>query len=99
MSGNIVRSPERIDKKVLVDLMKDKSKVPGVDYLVVDVRDDDYVSQIRGPKCARKYYERLSARDIASNTKIHILKGGFHEWQYNYKDDPELVKDYDYEYS
>jgi len=34
---------EFVDAENLAELIKDPTKEPGKDYLVVDVRDDDYV--------------------------------------------------------
>src|SRR5690242_2406445 len=35
--------PTFVDGHVVKDLLEDKSKVPGKDYLVIDVRDSDYI--------------------------------------------------------
>ncbi|KAI8354508.1 Rhodanese-like domain-containing protein [Mortierella sp. GBAus27b] len=35
--------PVYVDSDVVKELIEDKSKIPGKDYLVIDVRDDDYV--------------------------------------------------------
>ncbi|KAK5808828.1 Rhodanese-like domain-containing protein, partial [Linnemannia elongata] len=117
-------------------LLEDKSKVPGKDYLVIDVRDSDYIgghirgsvnipaheipeklptlieeykdvpqlifhcalSQVRGPKAANRWAEALAARDDADAADVNILRGGFGEWQKQYKDDKNLVEEYVAEY-
>ncbi|CAG8574575.1 11664_t:CDS:2 [Paraglomus brasilianum] len=124
---------EFVDAENLAELIKDPTKEPGKDYLVVDVRDDDYVcghipgainipshtladevnklidnygqvpeiffhcalSQQRGPSSARVYSETLLQKDTKTSQKIQILRGGFVQWQEKYKDDPQLVEDYD----
>ncbi|KAF9567454.1 hypothetical protein EC968_003255 [Mortierella alpina] len=96
-----VPQPEFVDSDVVKAFVEDKTKVPGKDYLIVDVRDDDYVgghipgslnvpskklpeelpvlieeykavpqlffhcalSQVRGPKAARRWSEALAQRD------------------------------------
>ncbi|KAG0378902.1 hypothetical protein BGX24_002457 [Mortierella sp. AD032] len=41
--------PTFVDGDVVKELLEDKSKVPGKDYLIVDVRDSDYIGgHIRG---------------------------------------------------
>ncbi|CAG8574451.1 13567_t:CDS:2 [Ambispora gerdemannii] len=35
-------APEFVDAEELAKLIKDKSKVPGKDYVVIDVREDDF---------------------------------------------------------
>ncbi|KAF9925393.1 hypothetical protein FBU30_004807 [Linnemannia zychae] len=43
------KRPEYIDGEVVKELLEDKSKVSGKDYLIIDVRDSDYVGgHIRG---------------------------------------------------
>jgi len=37
------QQPTYVDSKVLKALLEDKSKIPGKDYLVIDVRDTDFV--------------------------------------------------------
>ncbi|KAG0054151.1 hypothetical protein BGZ83_011847 [Gryganskiella cystojenkinii] len=138
------QQPAYVDSKVLKILLEDKSKVPGRDYLVVDVRDSDYIgghipgginipsselrdrlptlieehkdvpqlffhcalSQVRGPKAARRWSEALAAKTeeagLAQNPAVHqqvnILRGGFGDWQRLYKNDKNLVVDYIAEY-
>ncbi|KAJ3922387.1 Rhodanese-like domain-containing protein [Lentinula edodes] len=112
-------------------------KIPKKDYLVVDVRDDDYaggnivgglnvpsneflnnvdklvketkdvplvifhcaLSQVRGPKAARIYKETrqnvLSETDSTSSTKILVLRDGFTGFQSKFKDDANLVENWD----
>ncbi|KAF9578192.1 hypothetical protein BGW38_006143 [Lunasporangiospora selenospora] len=139
------KQPVYVDSEVLKALIEDKSKVPGKDYLVVDVRDSDYIgghipgginipagtlpdqlpqlivqygnvpelyfhcalSQVRGPKAARRWSEALAAQEeeaVAAAQeaekspvvqKINILRGGFGEWQKKYKSNRNLVEDYD----
>ncbi|KAF9113874.1 hypothetical protein BGX27_000630 [Mortierella sp. AM989] len=130
------QQPTYIDSEVLKALVEDKSKVPGKDYLVIDVRDDDRVgghipgsvnipskelpdrlptligeyqhvpelffhcalSQVRGPKAARRWSDALLASQGAYPQKINILRGGFGDWQRKYKDDKILVEAYEEEY-
>ncbi|KAF9129649.1 hypothetical protein BGW39_003974 [Mortierella sp. 14UC] len=43
------KAPTFVDGNVVKELLEDKSKVPGKDYLIVDVRDSDYIGgHIRG---------------------------------------------------
>ncbi|KAK3836957.1 MAG: Rhodanese-like protein [Linnemannia elongata] len=144
--------PTFVDGDVVKDLLEDKSKVPGKDYLIIDVRDSDYIgghirgsvnipsqdlrdqlptlieeykavpqlifhcalSQVRGPKAANRWAEALAARDDAAaadvaateraaveaankgplTQHVNILRGGFGEWQRQYKNDKNLVEDY-----
>lgn len=120
----------------LAVLMK-SGKAPTKDFLVVDVRDDDYVggnikgclnqpsrdfsmtvhnlveqakevpivifhcalSQVRGPKAARIYAEVrqniLHGNEMRQD--IVILRDGFTQFQVKYKNDPELVENWDEE--
>ncbi|KAF9200940.1 hypothetical protein BGZ49_008838 [Haplosporangium sp. Z 27] len=41
MSGH--QQPTYVDSEILKALIEDKSKIPGKDYLVIDVRDEDHV--------------------------------------------------------
>ncbi|KAF9136716.1 hypothetical protein BGX30_010930 [Mortierella sp. GBA39] len=144
--------PAFVDGAVVKDILEDKSKVPGKDYLIIDVRDSDYIgghirgsvnipahdirenlptlieeykavpqlifhcalSQVRGPKAANRWAEALAARDDAAaadvaateraaveaankgplTQQVNILRGGFGEWQRQYKNDKNLVEDY-----
>ncbi|CAG8647817.1 2865_t:CDS:2, partial [Paraglomus occultum] len=117
----------------LAKLIKDQTKEPGKDYLIIDVRDEDFksghipgainipshtmadevnnlidtyrqvpqiffhcaLSQRRGPSSARVYSETLSQKSTETSQKVQILRGGFVLWQEKYKDDPELIADYD----
>jgi len=107
------------------------------DFVVIDVRDDDYeggnikgclnypsrqfllnvdgliketksvplvifhcaLSQVRGPKAARIYSETrknvLFGNDIPH--EVAILRDGFSQFQIKFKDDPELVENWDKE--
>lgn len=51
------------------------------------------LSKVRGPESARMYTE-LSKR---TNQKVQVLLNGFEGWQSIYKDDPELVENYNSE--
>ncbi|KAF9180487.1 hypothetical protein BGZ50_006181 [Haplosporangium sp. Z 11] len=146
------QQPQFVDSDVLKALVEDKTKIPGKDYLVVDVRDTDYegghipgclnipaselpeklpilieefkevpqlffhcaLSQVRGPKAANRWSAAIAERDaelakteaaaaVAADQgplsqKVHILRGGFTEWQHKHKDDKNLVADYKAEY-
>ncbi|KAF9257484.1 Rhodanese-like protein [Marasmius fiardii PR-910] len=124
-----------ISGEELAALIKNPEKVAKKDYLVVDVRDDDYeggnikgslnmpskdflmnvdtlvkdtkdvgtvifhcsLSQVRGPKAARVYQEtrqNVLGKD-ESSTNVYILRDGFSQFQVKYKDDPELVENWD----
>jgi len=118
----------------LAKLIK-SGKTPKKDFLVVDVRDDDYaggnikgclnvpsrgflmnvdglvkqtkevplvifhcaLSQVRGPKAARIYAEArkniLEGKDIPHD--VVILRDGFTQFQFKYKNDPDLVENWD----
>ncbi|KAG0200668.1 hypothetical protein BGX28_006325 [Mortierella sp. GBA30] len=144
------QQPAYVDSDVVKTLLEDKTKVPGKDYLIIDVRDVDYagghipgslnipanelpeklptlieeykqvpelyfhcaLSQVRGPKAARRWSEALAEREMRFtetvaakaaekgplSQKVNILRGGFGEWQRKYKDDKNLVEDYEAEY-
>ncbi|KAF9354872.1 hypothetical protein BGX26_007257 [Mortierella sp. AD094] len=139
MSGH--QQPAYVDSEVLKALIEDKSKIPGKDYLVIDVRDEDRVgghipgsvnipskelldrlptlveeyqqvpelffhcalSQVRGPKAARRWSDALTERVEETNQgttsqNVSILRGGFGDWQRKYKDDKNLVEAYEVEY-
>ncbi|KAG7088198.1 hypothetical protein E1B28_012215 [Marasmius oreades] len=122
--------------EALAALIKNPDKVAKKDYLVVDVRDDDYeggnikgslnlpsqdflmnvdtlvkdtkdvkmvifhcsLSQVRGPKAARIYREtrqNVLGEGESSPTDVFILRDGFSQFQVKYKDDPELVENWD----
>ena len=42
-TSTMAKPVEFVDAENLAELIKDPTKEPGKDYLVVDVRDDDYV--------------------------------------------------------
>ncbi|KAG6828164.1 hypothetical protein H0H92_008931 [Tricholoma furcatifolium] len=112
-----------------------KSSVAKKDFIVVDVRDDDFaggnikgainkpsndflrsvdglvqdtkdiplvvfhcaLSQVRGPKAARIYEETrqnvLDGKDIPH--EVVVLRDGFTQFQKKFKDDPDLVENWD----
>ncbi|KAF8258214.1 Rhodanese-like domain-containing protein [Lactarius quietus] len=110
------------------------SKLPRKDYLVVDVRDADFIgghivncrnypsvtfldklddlvkdtkdvpqvifhcalSQQRGPKAARQYKDRRNQLRDDNDTpyEVVILRGGFTAFQAKFKDDPQLVENW-----
>ncbi|KAF9281833.1 hypothetical protein BGZ74_002264 [Mortierella antarctica] len=39
----VAQQPTYVDSHVLEELLKDKTKVPRKDYLIIDVRDADYI--------------------------------------------------------
>ncbi|KAF9308214.1 hypothetical protein BG003_011436 [Podila horticola] len=135
------QQPTYVDSHVLEELVKDKTKVPRKDYLIIDVRDADYIgghipgclnipahdlpdqlpqlieeyknvpqlffhcalSQVRGPKAAKRWSQAVAAAAETATTpapaqKINILRGGFGEWQRKHKDNKVLVEDYQEEY-
>jgi Cdc25 family phosphatase len=125
-----------MDGDELAMLMK-SGKAANKDFLVVDVRDDDYaggnikgclnqpsrdfmltvhglveeakeipivifhcaMSQVRGPKAASIYAETrqniLNGNDMRQD--IVILRDGFSQFQVKYKNDPDLVENWDEE--
>ncbi|KAH7914304.1 Rhodanese-like domain-containing protein [Hygrophoropsis aurantiaca] len=125
----------------LAEIIK-SDKLPNKDYLVIDVRDDDWIggnikgsrnipsltfsatvgelvtevkdiptiifhcalSQLRGPKAAQIYErERLSITVTPSDEegltfpdqKIYVLRGGFVQFQEQFRHDPALVENWD----
>ncbi|KAJ3370401.1 hypothetical protein GGF31_004232 [Allomyces arbusculus] len=124
----------------LAAMLRSRTLVPGKDYLVVDVRDDDFeggnipgalhlpahqlsspytfdvrphleqfktipklifhcaMSQQRGPKAAM-LFGRLLTEDAATATttttpELYVLRGGFAAWQSTYKNEPDLLENY-----
>ncbi|KAG0346736.1 hypothetical protein BG005_000571 [Podila minutissima] len=134
MTGLVSTQPV-VKSDVVYQLVKDKTKVPGKDYLVIDVRGEDHVgghvagslnlplhelperlpelikehadvpqlyfycgqSYSRGPKGAAIWAEGQS-EELASKQQVNVLEGGFVEWQKKYKEDRELVDNYDEEH-
>ncbi|ORX44791.1 Rhodanese-like protein [Hesseltinella vesiculosa] len=124
-----------VDSEELAALVRDKSKVSGQDYLVIDVRGDDFegghipgvvnipasklmdsasdviqkyskvpvvyfhcaLSQVRGPKCARIYNEYKALQGIEDEQQVKVLRGGFEGWQEKYRNQKDLLEDYDEE--
>jgi len=122
-----------ISADVLSAIIK-SNKLPRKDYLVIDVRDSDFIgghipnclhspsatfsdkvddlvkdtkdvpqvifhcalSQARGPKAARKYNDRRNQLLDENDTphEVLILRGGFTEFQEKFKDDPQLVENW-----
>ncbi|KAF7348350.1 Rhodanese domain-containing protein [Mycena sanguinolenta] len=120
----------------LAQMMK-SDKIANQDYLVVDVRDDDFaggniknavnlpsrqfnmgvynlvqksvdvkvmvfhcaLSQMRGPKAARIYEETRNNLNLGQDKpqEVYVLTHGFTQFQQKFKDDPELVVDWDKE--
>ncbi|CAH1760872.1 4614_t:CDS:2 [Entrophospora sp. SA101] len=113
-----------IEPNELKNIIKDKTKIPGKDYLIVDVRDEDYspsseindsleslisdyipqliftcaLSQVRGPKCARIYSERIALKNVKTDQKVLVLRGGVAGWQKENGQDIELMENYDREH-
>ena len=60
------------------------------------------LSQVRGPKAARRWSQALATKEEETQThstqQVNILRGGFGDWQRLYKDDKNLVIDYEPEY-
>ncbi|KAJ2581621.1 Cdc25 phosphatase Ibp1 [Coemansia sp. RSA 1836] len=134
-------TPTYIVADELAKLVRDPAQVPGRDYIVIDVRDTDYVgghipgadnvpahtlleraegiidkyqcvplvvfhcalSQVRGPKAAKKYLRAVDQRleTAAQDSPLHkqqvkILMGGFNSWYARYAHaEPELVEGFD----
>ncbi|KAF8645197.1 hypothetical protein AX16_008024 [Volvariella volvacea WC 439] len=73
-----------------------------VDQLVTKTKDIPLIvfhcalSQLRGPKMAR-IYEEVRQQNLSNDIdhEVVILRHGFSEFQSKYKDDPELVEDWD----
>ncbi|KAG5636496.1 hypothetical protein H0H81_007830 [Sphagnurus paluster] len=120
----------------LADIMK-SDKIAQKDFLVVDVRDDDFeggnikgclnkpsrnfltsvdalvkdtkdvplvifhcaLSQVRGPKAARIYEETRQnlQEEGEAPYEVAVLREGFTQFQYKFKDDPTLVENWDKE--
>ncbi|KAK2465412.1 hypothetical protein APHAL10511_002766 [Amanita phalloides] len=121
-----------ISSQQLADIIKSDHK-PNKDYLVVDVRDDDYAggnikdavnmpstnflntvdglvesakhiplivfhctySQMRGPKSATIYEETRQNLGENSDQRVVVLRDGFTLFQSKFKDDPDLVENWD----
>ncbi|KAF9046086.1 Rhodanese-like domain-containing protein [Panaeolus papilionaceus] len=122
-----------MNRDELAELMK-SDKVAKKDFVVVDVRDDDFVggnvkgcvnqpasdflmtvdglvaktkdvpvvifhcalSQVRGPKAARVYAEtRRNILDKDIDHEVVVLRDGFTEFQAKYRNDPDLVENWD----
>ncbi|OBZ82601.1 Dual specificity phosphatase ibp1 [Choanephora cucurbitarum] len=126
-------SPVYAESEELVALVRDASKLPGRDYVIVDVRGDDFrgghipgainvpantmydkandliqqyshvpeiyfhcaLSQVRGPKSARIYSETINNLGKETDQKVKILRYGFEGWHSKYKQEEDLIEDYD----
>jgi len=53
------------------------------------------LSQQRGPKAARIYAETFKNLQHDREKQVLILQGGFTEFQQRYRNDPELVENWD----
>ncbi|KAI8330762.1 Rhodanese-like protein [Chlamydoabsidia padenii] len=124
-----------VDGDQVVQLIRDPSKQVGKDYLIIDVRDDDFVggnipgalnvpanqlvdaasdlaqtysnvpviyfhcalSQVRGPKSARIYNEirHLQPSLSSKDQQVYVIRGGFEGWHARYKDEKDLMENYD----
>ncbi|KAH0586408.1 hypothetical protein H2248_007644 [Termitomyces sp. 'cryptogamus'] len=124
-----------ITRDELADVIK--TSIPKKDFVIVDVRDDDFrggnikgainkpsrdfltsvdelikdtkdiplvifhcaLSQVRGPKAARIYEETrrnvLYGKDIPH--EVAVLREGFARFQEKYRDDPDLIENWDKE--
>lgn len=118
----------------VAEIVKDKSKVAGKDYIIVDVRDNDfvgghikgvlhqpsvefpdnvdslvsktkdvplvifhcYLSKMRAVNAATSY-EQLRHQKVDKDVdhEVVIMRGGFSEFQGKFKDDGEIVEDWD----
>jgi Cdc25 family phosphatase len=55
------------------------------------------LSQVRGPKCARIFYDMVQQKQ-ADNVQVFVLRGGFSAWHdANATTRPDLIEDYDAE--
>ncbi|WFD19088.1 protein-tyrosine-phosphatase [Malassezia caprae] len=95
-----------IEADTLASMLKQRADNPR-SVVVVDVRDDNVVfhcalSQQRGPKAARIYREVRDAtctpESVASQAQeVLVLRDGFGYFGPKFKQDPQLVEDWDEE--
>ncbi|OCH90927.1 Rhodanese-like protein [Obba rivulosa] len=58
------------------------------------------LSQVRGPKAARIYSETrdiLQSKGEDTPHEVYVLRGGFQDFQAKFRDDPQLVENWDKE--
>ena len=48
------------------------------------------LSQVRGPKCAKRYQDYLQLKGIRK--EIFVLKGGYEQFYHDYKQDSSVIK-------
>lgn len=57
------------------------------------------LSQVRGPKCAQRYVQSVLLNgDSSQHQSVHVLQGGFSQWQAIHGNNPLLVENYNKEY-
>ncbi|KAI8927223.1 Rhodanese-like domain-containing protein [Entophlyctis helioformis] len=119
-------APQYADAEELAALIRDPTKQAGKDYLVVDVRGDDFdgghivgaknvpstdilhgspesqVEALQGPKTLYFHCALSQVRGPkypgqpgqGGEQEIKILRGGFGGWQELYRNDTDLVEDF-----
>ncbi|KAJ3279699.1 hypothetical protein HK104_001230 [Borealophlyctis nickersoniae] len=138
-----LQPPTYIEPHELAPLLRDKSMVPRKDYVIIDVRGDDFangniptainipselfldrpaayverfrdvpkiifhcaLSQVRGPKCATRYYaafmeglQETEQKEGLATQQVYILRGGFDGWQRMYRKEADLVEKFNEAY-
>ncbi|KAI8879449.1 Rhodanese-like protein [Backusella circina FSU 941] len=53
------------------------------------------LSQVRGPKSARIYKETMYNLGKSTDQKVKVVRNGFEGWQAKYKNEKDLLEDYD----
>ncbi|KAL7417219.1 Rhodanese-like domain-containing protein [Mrakia frigida] len=89
--GNIVSAlnyPSREASPAGFEQLAKDLKGKGVDKVVFHCA----LSQVRGPKAARRYAEALGRVEPESEQEIYILEEGFTGFQKKYKGEPKLVE-------
>ncbi|KAG9026023.1 hypothetical protein FS837_004749, partial [Tulasnella sp. UAMH 9824] len=84
----------------LAELIK-SGKVPRKDYIVIDVRDEDFARYAKRRKADADLMTGTDAATVVSQgdkQEIFVLEGGFTKFQQEFKDDPQLVEKWDKEF-
>jgi len=64
------QQPTYVDSHILEELVKDKTKVPRKDYLIIDVRDADYIVS-RHQEIVLQRPRPTFENTIATNPTLH----------------------------
>ncbi|GAB5585308.1 Cdc25 phosphatase Ibp1 [Umbelopsis nana] len=89
-----------VNDSEIIKLLRDKTKVPRKDYVIIDVRDHDFEGgNIPGSVNVPSQHFIDSVQKLIEEYKnvpqVAVLKGGFEQWYLKHRNDPTLIENHD----